>query len=72
MQPVKNSVLSFGMPTKTQALHGIERTLFVFVLAFGAYLKITPDPWTKAAWAGAGFAGIVAVYEAVISTITSL
>ena len=64
--------MNFSTPTKQQIIHGAERTLVVFVLAVAAYLKVTPDVWTRAAWSAAGYAGVAAVYQLVLSTLTNL
>jgi hypothetical protein len=67
-----NKMLQFSVPTKSQVIHGVERALVVFVLAVAAYLKLTPDAFTTAAWSGAGYAGVAAVYQLILSTFTTL
>lgn len=66
------TIISVSKPTKTQVVHGLERTLVVFVLAFAAFLKTTSDPTSKAALSGAGYAAVAAVYQLVLSSLTSL
>ena len=67
MQSIKLSV-----PTKEQIIHGVERVALVFVtVTVGIWLK-SADPFSKAAIWGACLAGATAVYQAVISIVTTL
>lgn len=65
-------MLKVSAPTKQQVVHGIERALLVFVTVTGGYWLKTPNPFTKDALVGAAFAGATAVYQLVLSTLTSL
>lgn len=67
-----SGIFKLSIPTQEQVIHGAERTLVVFVLAFAAYLKTTSDPTSKAALIGAGYAAVAAVYQAVLSVLTTL
>jgi len=64
--------MNFSMPTKQQLIHGAERTLLVFVMAVAGYFKLTGLTWTSAAWSAAGWAGVAAVYQLILSTLTNL
>jgi len=70
--PTNKSIFQLSVPTRQQVIHGAERTLLVFVLAFAAALKTTNDPTSKAAWFGAGYAAVAAVFQAVLSSLTTL
>lgn len=64
--------VNLSVPTKAQAVHGIERALFVFVtVSVGAWLK-TSMPFTHSSEWGAVLAGATAVYQLVLSTFTTL
>lgn len=65
-------IIQISKPTKAQIVHSIERVVLVFVVTVTGYLKTTSDPFSKAALSAAGFAGVAAVYQAVISLTTSL
>lgn len=65
-------MLKVSVPTKTQTVHGLERVLFVFVTVSVGYWVKTPQPFGKSALVGATLAGATAVYQAVLSTVTTL
>lgn len=64
--------MNLSLPTKSQVIHGVERTLAVFVVAALSYLKIADAPLSTAALHGAWLAGATAVYQLVLSTLTDL
>ena len=66
------ALITISKPTQQQVVHGAERTLLVFVLAVAAYLKTTSDPLSKAALIGAIYAGVTAVYQGLLSLLTTL
>jgi hypothetical protein len=73
MQPTTPSpVFEFSFPTKAQFIHGVERTLIVFVLAAASYIKLHTGSFGSEVWSGAGWAGIAAVYQFILSTLTNL
>lgn len=65
-------MFKLSVPTKAQVVHGFERALLVFVAgSLGDWLKST-NPFSKAAALGAVLAGATLVYQAVLSTFTTL
>lgn len=65
-------MLKVSIPTRQQVTHGLERVVLVFVTVSVGYWLKTPMPFSKDAAVGAGFAGATAVYQAVLSTVTTL
>jgi hypothetical protein len=63
-------MINFSFPTKKQFIHGVERTLIVFVLASAVYIKAHTGSTPSELWSGAGYAGVVAVYQLILSTLT--
>lgn len=66
------STMNVSFPNKAQIVHGIERVAIVYVLAVAAYLKATPDQFSTSAWHAAAIAGVAAVYQFALSTLTNL
>ena len=66
------NMFKISIPTKSQAVHGVERVLLVFVTVSVGYWLKSPQPFSKATSIGAALAGATAVYQAVLSTITTL
>lgn len=65
-------MFNVSAPTRQQVTHGLERVVLVFVtVSLGFWIK-TPMPFSKSALVGAAFAGATAVYQAVLSTVTTL
>ena len=72
MATTPTPVLSVSVPTKIQFIHGIERVIAVFLIAsFGAW-QVVPDKFSKAAGVAGILAGFTAVYQLVVSTLTTL
>ena len=65
-------IFNISKPTKAQVIHSIERVVLVFVATTVPVWVKTSDPFSKAALVGAVGAGAVAVYQAIVSTTTSL
>jgi len=73
MQPTApKPVFDFSFPTKAQFIHGVERCAIVFVLAVAVYVKAHVGSFGNDLWKGAGYAGIAAVYQFIVSTLTNL
>lgn len=66
------SFVKVSTPTKNQIIHGLERTLAVFLVTAATTLDLTQDKTSKAALVAAGVAGFTAVYQFVISSLTDL
>jgi hypothetical protein len=66
------TIFNISKPTKAQVVHSIERVILVFIAVTIPVWVKTPDPFSKAAIVGAVSAGAVAVYQAIVSTTTSL
>ena len=65
-------MIQVSLPNKTQIVHGVERAALAFVVAAAIVLRATNDPTSKAGWVAAVSAGAVAVYQLVLSTLTTL
>lgn len=65
-------VFEISIPTKNQVVSGVEKVVATFVVAAFATWRLFPHPFSKAALLGAGFAGVMAVYQLVISVVTTL
>lgn len=65
-------MFKISIPTKAQFVHGVERVVLVFITFTVGYWLKTPNPFSKAASIGAVLAGITAVYQLVLSTVTTL
>lgn len=66
------ATFKLSAPTQPQVVHGVERVVAVFlVAAFGAW-QIVPDKFSKAAGIAAVLAGVTAVYQLALSTVTVL
>ncbi len=66
------SAISLSKPTNAQLVHGAERAIAVFVVAFTGFLKLAPNPASKDALHAAVLAGFTAIYQLVVSSLTSL
>lgn len=67
-----SQVFKLSFPTKSQFVSGAERVVGVFlVAAFGSW-RLFPHQFSKAALLSAGLAGAMAVYQLVLSTVTTL
>lgn len=66
------SVVKISVPTKAQAVHGLERALAVFLVASYGYLQLAHFAFSKSIVHGAVIAGATAVYQLVLSTVTTL
>ena len=64
--------MNISLPNRDQIVHGVERAVAVFVVAAVAYLKVAHDPASKAGATAALLAGATAVWQLVLSTVTSL
>jgi hypothetical protein len=67
-----SNIVNLSVPTKEQVLHGAERALGVFVVAALAYLRVNHQTLSTASLHGLWLAGLTAVYQLVLSTVTSL
>ena len=65
-------MFKLSVPTKAQFVHGVERVALIFVTVTSGFWLKTSDPFSKAALMGAAWAGATAVYQAVLSTVTTL
>jgi hypothetical protein len=66
------NIIKVSQPTKDQIIHGLERTLAVFLVASVAFLRSTNGQIGKAELISAGLAGLVAVYQTLLSSTTTL
>lgn len=65
-------IVKVSIPTKNQFVHGVERALLIFVtVSVGFWLKTNMPFSTSAAW-GAVLAGATAVYQLILSSLTTL
>lgn len=64
--------MNISKPTKKQLLHGLERVLVVFLIAFVGVLQSTPDSFDKTTLTAAVLAGTTAIYQLVLSSLTNL
>ena len=62
--------MNFSLPTKQQIVHSVERVLAVFFVGAGIVLQQTKDPFNKATWLAAGMAGLMAVWQVIVSFAT--
>ncbi len=63
--------MNVSLPNKEQVVHGIERAVLAFLIAATTVLGATKDATSKAAWVAAGTAGVVAIYQLIVSTLTN-
>ena len=66
------SLVKLSQPTQLQVIHGAERAVAVFVVATVGYLKLSTGSFTKDTLHAALLAGLTAVYQLVLSTVTTL
>lgn len=66
------SIFKLSKPTQDQLVHGVERTLAVFLVATFGVWQVSPDKFSKATIVGALLAGVTAVYQLLLSTTTKL
>lgn len=66
------SVLKLSVPTTNQIVTSVERVVVVFLVAAFAAWRLFPHPFSKAALLAGGVAGATAVYQLVVSTVTTL
>ena len=66
------NIVQISKPTKQQVVNSLERVVVVFLVAFTGYLAVSNTPTSKASLHAAALAGLVAVYQAVKSVVTSL
>lgn len=66
------SVVKVSPPSKQQALHGAERVLAVFLISALGVFSATPDSLNRATAIAAVTAGITAVYQLILSSLTNL
>lgn len=64
--------MSVSKPTKQQIIHGIERALAVFVVAAGSMWQLTHFSLGKSTLHAVVLAGITAIYQLVLSSLTDL
>ena len=67
-----SQIINVSKPSKLQVVHSIERVLGVFLVSGLGVWIATPNPFSKSAAYAAVFAGITAVYQALLSLGTSL
>lgn len=65
-------IINVSKPTRQQVKHGLERVLGVFVVAFVGVLQSTPDSFNKTTLTAAGLAGVTALYQLLLSSLTNL
>lgn len=65
-------MFKLSKPTKQQVIHGVERVVTVFVVAFFGVWQLSSDKFSKTTLWAAGLAGITAVWQLVLSTVTTL
>jgi len=65
-------VFKVGLPTQTQVVKSVERVVAVFVVAALGFWVATPNPFSRASVIAAWFAGVTAVYQLIVSTVTIL
>jgi len=65
-------VFKLSAPTQDQVVKSVERVVAVFLIAaFGAW-QVVPDKFSKAAGLAGVLAGFTAVYQLLVSTVTTL
>lgn len=67
-----NKVFEVSIPTTNQIITGVERVIAVFVVAAFGTWRLFPHQFSKAALLGAGLAGATAVYQFILSSLTTL
>jgi hypothetical protein len=65
-------MFKISAPTKDQVIHGVERTVAVFVVTAITTWHLNGDQFSKAALWAAGLAGATAVYQVLVSSFTTL
>ena len=72
MSKTNDKVFELSVPTTSQIVSGAERVLAVFLVSAFAAWKLYPHQFSRAALLSAGTAGAVAVYQFLLSSITTL